>query len=386
MTHPASRRACRGVVAGGGGAYTVAIPPHACESVSVKVIAMKHRRVVLLTAALLLVASASLALFRPASPGMGMTSAAAKFVQSLSEVQRSKAVMAYDAPERTDWHYIPKPTRKGLQVKEMNDAQRQAAFDLLSSALSEAGYGKARKIMQLEAILRELEKSRTGAPLRDPERYFFTLFGQPTADGRWGLSVEGHHLSLNFVVNGSRLVSSTPTFLGANPGELKADYGEGFPKGLRVLAKEEQLAYDLLAALTPEQRKQAIIADKAPNDVRGAGQASPPSSPAVGLAASKMTPAQQTILKALISEYAHTLPEQVAAERLEAVEQAGFDKVTFCWAGTPEPGAGHDYRVQGPTFLIEFNNTQPDSAGNLANHIHCTWHNLGGNFDLPAKQ
>lgn len=345
---------------------------------------MKRIAMGMTVAALALVASAALA-WRGGPSGSEMTTAAGKFIESLTAEQRSKALLAFDVPERTDWHYIPKPSRKGLQVKEMTDPQRLAAFDLLHCALSDAGYGKTRKIMQLEAVLRELEKSRTGAPLRDPDRYYFTLFGQPTPEGRWGLSVEGHHLSLNFVVAGGKVVSSTPTFLGANPGKLLADYGPEFPKGLRVLAKEEELAYQLLGSLTPEQRKVAIVADKAPNDVRGAGQASPPLSPAVGLAAKDMTPEQRQVLKALIAEYAHTLPADVAAARLEAIEQAGFDGITFCWAGSDQPEVGHDYRIQGATFLIEFNNTQPDSAGNLANHVHSTWHSLKGNFDVPLE-
>lgn len=325
--------------------------------------------------------------------GADMTAAATKFVQTLSEEQRSKAVLPYETPQRTDWHYIPKPTRKGLQIKEMDDARRKAAHALLASALSATGYGKATKIMQLESILRELEKSKTNSPLRDPQRYFFTLFGQPGAQGQWGLSIEGHHLSLNFVVSGNKVTSSTPTFFGANPGVLMADYssqvkdiGPEFKKGLRVLAKEEELAFQLLQSLSPEQRKTAVVAEKAPSDVRDAGKTSPPISAAVGLAAGEMTKEQAAILRALIEEYAHNLPADVAGERLAAIEKEGMSNVKFSWSGSDKPGVGHDYRIQGTTFLIEFNNTQPDSAGNVANHIHSVWHNLKGNFDLPAEK
>lgn len=328
--------------------------------------------------------AAALGYARLATSGVDMTSAAQKFLAVLSDQARAQAVLDYDTPQRTDWHYIPKPTRKGLQVKEMNDEQRKAAFALLQSALSGAGYGKATKIMQLESILRELEKGRAGGPLRDPERYYFTLFGRPAADGRWGLSVEGHHLSLNFVIQNNQVVSSTPTFFGANPGVLLADYGPGFPRGLRVLAKEEELAFELMKSLTAEQRAKTIVADKAPGDVRDAGKAAPPSSPAVGLAVGEMTREQAAILRALVEEYANNLPADVARERLAAIDGEGFDGVRFSWRGADKPGAGHDYRIQGRTFLIEFNNTQPDSAGNLANHIHCVWHNLAGNFSIPA--
>lgn len=346
---------------------------------------MKRLNRVIAFLALGLVSTAALAWCVGPSGGE-MTAAAGKFVDSLTEEQRGQTLLAIDATERTDWHYIPKPSRKGLQVKEMTEPQKQAAFELLRAALSDAGYGKTRKIMQLESVLRELEKTRAGGPLRDPDRYYFTLFGTPKPDGRWGLSVEGHHLSLNFVVNNNQVVSSTPTFLGANPGKLMADYGPEFPQGLRVLGKEEERAYQLLDSLSPAQRRQAIVADKAPNDVRGAGQASPPLTPAVGLTAKDMTAEQRQMLRDLIAEFAHTLPADVASMRLEAIERSGFDGIKFSWAGSDQPGSGHDYRIQGATFLIEFNNTQPDSAGNLANHIHSTWHNLAGNFDVPAAK
>lgn len=334
----------------------------------------------------LLVALSSLGFsaLRPAATGVDMTEKAKAFVDSLPPDARAKALLAYDTPARTDWHYIPKPQRKGLQVKEMNHDQRRAAHALLQSALSAVGYGKATKIMQLEAVLRELEKSRPAAPLRDPERYFFTVFGTPDAQGKWGLSVEGHHLSLNFVVEANRVASSTPTFFGCNPGELKADYGPGFEKGLRVLAKEEQLAFELVRSLSDKQRAAAVVAAKAPSDVRDATKASPPISPAVGLAAAEMTAEQLTTLKSLIAEYAHNLPADVAAARLGRIESEGYDGIKFSWSGATEPGVGHDYRIQGRTFLIEFNNTQPDSAGNVANHIHSVWHDLAGNFAIPV--
>ncbi len=346
---------------------------------------MNRRPLYLWLCLALVAASAGFAYINVAITGEAMTAAAQEFVAALSDQQRAEAVLDYDTPARTDWHYIPKPSRKGLQVKNMNDAQRQAAHALLQAALSNVGYSKANKIMQLESVLHELEKSRTNGMIRDPERYYFTLFGEPRADGRWGLSVEGHHLSLNFVVDNDEVISSTPTFLGCNPGELSADYGPGFPKGLRVLADEEELAFKLLATLSPEQRQTAVIADKAPHDVRDASKASPPISPAEGLAAADMTPGQLAILRALIDAYAHNLPDDVAEVRLAAIERDGFDGIKFGWWGADRPKVGHHYVVQGESFLIEFNNTQPDSAGNLANHIHSVWHDRAGNFAIPAS-
>jgi hypothetical protein len=347
---------------------------------------MKQRRLTLAIVLAALCAAAGFAYLKRPASGVDMVAAADKFVKTLSSEQRAKTLLTYDTPSRTDWHFIPKPTRKGLQVKEMSDPQRRAALELLESSLSAVGYRKATVIMELETILRELEQKRTGGPLRDPQRYFFTLFGAPTAEGRWGLSIEGHHLSLNFVVDHNKVISSTPTFFGANPATLMADYGPRFKKGQQTLAKEENLAFQLLQSLTAAQRKSAVIADKAPADIRNAGAPAPPMSSAVGLSGSEMSNEQVAILRALVEEYANNLPADVAAERLAAIEKEGYSGIKFAWSGADKPGIGHDYRIQGTTFLIEFNNTQPDSAGNVANHVHSVWHNLAGNFALDAEK
>jgi hypothetical protein len=251
---------------------------------------------------------------------------------------------------------------------------------LLRSALSQVGYDKASTIMELEKILRELEKSRSGGPLRDPERYYFTLFGKPHAESTWGLSVEGHHLSLNFVVDGNKVISSTPAMFGANPAEVKTEIAGGAKIGTRVLRDEEERAFALVNSLDDEQKKLAIVADKAPAEVREAGKPQPPDTAPEGIPASKLTEAQVKTLWSILEAYAHNMPKDVAQARLDAVREAGIGKVHFAWAGATRPGVGHYYRIQGPTFQVEFVNTQPDSAGNPANHIHCMWRQLGGDF------
>lgn len=331
-----------------------------------------------------LVASAGVA-YQATRPGPAMTSAAQQFLASLSAEQKSKAVMAYDSPQRLDWHFIPKASRKGLQIREMDDKQRQAARTLLKVSLSEIGHAKAARIIEYEALLKELEKAKTGTPLRDTERYYFTVFGEPTEKSKWGLSIEGHHMSLNFVVENGRVVSSSPAMFGANPATIKAEALAGFKAGERILAKEEQLAFDLLASLNADQRKVAVIAEKALDEVRGAGAPQPPTDAPVGIAASKLDDNQKKILKSLIETYAHNVPDEVASDRLLSLKEGGLEKVHFAWAGADKPGIGHYYRVQGSEFVIEFVNTQPDAAGNPANHIHCTWRDLRGDFAIPIK-
>ncbi len=320
------------------------------------------------------------------NPGVGMTVAAEKFLATLSDEQRATTLIAYDSPQRVGWHFIPKAERKGLQIKHMDEAQRKAAHALLRSALSQAGYDKSTTIMGLEAVLHELEKAKGGGNIRDAQRYYFTVCGEPSADGKWGLSVEGHHLSLNFVVDKNELIGTTPQFLGANPATIKGNYAVGPKKGTRVLADEEELGFTLANSLSKDQLSTALIDKKAPADLRGAGTPQPPTEKPVGVAAKSLSADQQQTLRKLIQVYAQAMPAAVAEARMAAIEKAGFDNIQFAWAGALEPGIGHYYRVEGPTFQIEFCNTQPDSAGNPANHIHAMWRDTAGDFAIPAKE
>lgn len=313
-----------------------------------------------------------------------MTKSADAFLAGLDDAQREKALMEYDAPERLDWHFIPKPSRKGLQIREMTAEQRKSALALLQSSLSEIGYTKTQKIMALENLLKELEKNKTGTPLRDSERYYFTLFGKPSADGKWGLSIEGHHFSLNFVVDAGKVASTTPMVFCSNPAEVKEQVIPSIEKGLRVISAEETRAFDLLNALSSEQKKKVIFDEKPLAEVRDAGKPQPPQDAPIGIAYSELDTKQKKLLQSLVTAYLDNCPDDVAAERLKAIEASTWDKVFFAWAGADKPGTGHYYRVQGPSFVIEFVNTQPDAAGNPANHIHCMWRNMKGDFNLSA--
>ena len=345
---------------------------------------MKNRVQVSLIAVLLLTLTAGAAYLRSPETGADMTRTAQAYLATLTDQQRAVSLMAYDTPQRVGWHFIPMDERKGLQVKHMNEAQRQAAFELLEAALSEAGYGKARTIMAMEGILHELQRTRGGGPIRDPQRYYYTVFGEPSEAGRWGLSIEGHHLSLNFVVEKNRVIASTPTFFAANPSVVKDEF-PGMPgKGTRVLAKEETLAFDLLQSLDAAQRAKAIIAERAPRDIRAAGEAQSPKYEATGLAHADMNADQQKLIASLIGVYAGNLPEDVCSARLEAIQIASYERVYFAWAGADRPGIGHYYLIQGPTFQIEFVNVQPDSAGNPASHIHSVWRDPQGDFAIPV--
>lgn len=318
--------------------------------------------------------------------GGAMVQAANVWLGTLAPEQKARALKPWEDAGRVGWHFIPKFERKGLPLREMVPSQQQGAFDLLRAAVSQAGYDKSRAIMQLDEMLR-IQEGSNAKNIRDAERYFFTIFGTPAEKGTWALSVEGHHLSLNFVVRDGQVVDSTPQFFGANPAEVRARFA-GLPEpGFRVLGAEEQLGFELVRSLDAGQKAKVIVASEAPKDIRAAGETQSPKEPAKGIPAAELKPEQQALLRRIIDTYCAAMAEEVAKERLALIEKAdgGWNAIHFAWAGATEPGIGHYYLVEGPSFVIEFCNVQPDAEGNPANHIHCVWRDRTGDFDLPAN-
>ena len=316
----------------------------------------------------------------------GMAEAAHAWLDSLEPTQQTLASKPFDDATRTDWHFVPKPSRKGVQLRDMTEPQQAAALRLLRSVLSQVGYDKSVAIMELDEILRILEGSRA-KNIRDPKRYFFTIFGTPADDGPWAVSIEGHHLSLNVTVRDGRIVDSTPQFMGANPAVVKTPLPNLPAVGRRVLEAEEAVAFELVGSLDDGQRAKAVISSEPPREIRGAGEPQPTGGAAVGIGYGDLSASQQALMKRLVDVYCETMPDEVAAERRQLIESAdgGWAAVKFSWAGSLTPGIGHAYRVDGPTFVIELCNVQPDAEGNPANHIHCIWRDRTGDFDLPPK-
>lgn len=319
------------------------------------------------------------------TPGGQMKTFADAFLETLDEGQRETATVPYDSPKRVDWHFIPMDSRKGLAIKEMNTSQRTGALRLVRAALSEVGYDKTGKIMELETVLRKLEGDDRNWP-RDSELYYVTLFGSPNDSDPWGLSFEGHHLSLNFVCRDGKVVDSTPQFMGANPAIMHDDVDGPFGKGTRVLGDEEVLAFDLVKSLTESQAEVAVLAEEAPSEIRFAGEPQADVDEPEGISYERLNGDQKELLKRLVFTYTDNAAGPVAKERRELIDRAGWDSIRFAWAGPKKPGIGHYYRIRGEGFLIEFVNTQPDASGNPANHIHAVFRDLTGDFDLAPAQ
>jgi hypothetical protein len=295
-----------------------------------------------------------------------MRDQALAFLASLDAGQRKDALAEFGTDDRFDWHYIPR-TRKGLPLARMTEQQQSLALGLLAMALSEKGYSKAEAIRQLELVLRAIE----GRDMRDPGLYYLTIFGQPGDAEPWGFRYEGHHISQNWTIVGDSGWSNTPQFFGANPAEVP----DGPTRGARVLAAEEDLGRALVRSLDRAQAKLAIVSGAAPADIISAASRRASMLEDRGIDPAKLHASQESLLMKIVEEHARAVCAPLAELRLERLRDAGFARVRFAWMGGTERRQPHYYRVQGPTFLIEYDNTQ-----NAANHVHVVFRDFNRDF------
>lgn len=298
---------------------------------------------------------------------LAIKTAADAFLASLDEVHLKQAKIPFADEERENWHYTPRE-RAGLALKDMNEAQKNAAVGLVTTILSEKGAYKAAQIISLEAVLAGMENN---PEQRDQEKYFTAIFGEPGDPKGWGLRIEGHHLSINITIVANKEISVTPSFMGSNPAEVR----EGEFEGLRPLADEEDLGRALAVSLLESGRSYVIFNKKAPKEIltgedRAAKQLAP-----VGVTIADMTANQSKAFMELIAEYTDRHRDDLAASELAKIRKARKDQLYFGWAGSTKKGEAYYYRIQGPTFLIEAANVQ-----NNANHMHTVWRDLENDF------
>jgi hypothetical protein len=310
-----------------------------------------------------------------------MTTAAADLLASIDDIPRVQQMLsiskeddlllASDADARRDWSYWPRP-RSGLSLRYMTAAQRTLTHDLLASLLSIKGHLKVVQIMELERVLGSLDEN--GLP-RGVEDYFLTFFGRPSTATPWAWRFEGHHVSLSISVAPDD-VRVTPTFLGADPAELRT----GPLAGLRPLRAEQDLGRRLVLSLDEAQRARAVISPEAPQDIFTGNLRKAPADweawrttlePA-GIRVADLTAAQRLLVRRIIDEVVTTYRPEVSTAYLERID---LDDLSFAWMGSTENRAPHYYRLQGSDFVFEFDNAQDDG-----NHIHSVWRSIAGDY------
>jgi hypothetical protein len=301
--------------------------------------------------------------------GARLVASSTALISSLTPAQREKALFKFDDPERFNWHFIPR-ARKGVPLKELDESQRAKARALLDAGLSAVGSKRASDVMSLDEVLRQLE-GPSGRITRDPLLYYLSFFGEP-GKGRWGARVEGHHLSLNWSLDGEQVLSSTPLMYGANPALVR----DGPRKGERVLAGVEDAARELVTSLSPDELKACRGEGESavPPEVPGTETAKYAGALPPGIAARDLKETSRALLAKLLSEYTRNLAPEVE----EAVKKeigADLKDVHFAWRGGTKSGEGHSYLVHGPTFVINYTNTQNDAF-----HVHCAFRDLTGEW------
>jgi len=294
-----------------------------------------------------------------------LSAPATAFLQSLDARQQAQAHFKMEDSSRYNWHFVP-PTqahRDGLPLLDMNAAQQEKCMALLKAFLSEQGYAKAKGIMSLEDILKVLEPDN---PSRIPGNYFVTIYGEPAKDKVWAWKFSGHHLALNYTIVDGKLAFS-PFFFGSNPDIVK----EGPRKGEQILKDEEDLGFRLVNGLDKEQLGKAKIALTAYNDIQTSNAPHAPELKEEGIEASALRTDQLMMVKQLIQTYLSSMVPWLAEARMKRILDEDLRTVRFAWAGGLVAGEGHYYRIQGKSFLIEFDNTQTN-----ANHIHSVWRDM----------
>lgn len=299
--------------------------------------------------------------------------AASEFIRTLNSAQAAKALFPFDTVERFRFAYVPLDDRKGISFNELNDDQRTAAMNLLKSCVTAETAAKVGAIMQLDIVLKQMEHRPADDHFRDPGKYFISIFGQPAAKGIWGWRLEGHHVAFHFSSANNKLVSGTPGFLGSNP----AIVPDGPEKGKEVLKQEADMGFAMLHQLSDAEQQKAIIAKDAPADILTAASRKAMIENKAGVSYGEMNPAAQKVLMDLLNLYVHRYTKLFADDMLRQIKEAGFENLRFAWAGTTErlPGKPWYYRIQGPTIIIECDNTQ-----NNANHMHTVVRDLKNDF------
>jgi hypothetical protein len=301
----------------------------------------------------------------PMNRAAGVEAAARAFLASLSPVQRARATFPFGGAERTRWHWtVPASVpRNGLPLGEMSARQRKLALALLRASVSRAGYRKALDIMALQGVLQRMDTGLED-PF-DPDLYFFSVFGKPGARA-WGWRLEGHHLSRNFTVVGNTLVAE-PFFLGAWPTRAGSAY-RTIVQGERAMPREEDAAREIVLSLHGRLRRQVVFSSDSLTDhvTQNAVRVRPLDR--VGVRTRDLPSAAQRRVLEIIRTYLANHPEAMSRDALTRIQRAGIGRTYFGWAGTTRPGQPHYYRLQGPTFLLEFDNSR-----NSGTHIHSVW-------------
>lgn len=307
--------------------------------------------------------------------------------QSFSKTQKMSGLLSFGDTARIKWNNLPVGlrARAGVSIGNMNNEQRRLIHRLLSASLSSQGYLKATGILHLDNLINgfydslHLQKEINDDTYKfvqtlqwSHRNYFFAFFGKP-GEKQWGYKLEGHHLSVNFTFTDDQ-ISVTPFFIGTDPAEFMiSEYA-----GWRVLGQEEDLGLQFIRMLSPEQRIKATQSGEAPADIITGAESGKRLINYWGIQFAELPPEQKELLLRMVREFVYNLEFDKALKEYEKILKAGVNNIWFGWIGPYEEKKTHYYLINGPTFLIEFDNSGGPRNG--ANHIHAIWREKGNEY------
>ena len=313
--------------------------------------------------------------------------AATTFINSLNPLQKKSALLAFNDTARIKWNNLPVGlrARAGLSIGDMSEEQRKMLHRILSASLSSQGYLKATGVMHLDNLLNMwIDTAYSRQQFDDTlkqflvdlkwshRNYYLAFFGLPS-DVNWGFKIEGHHLSVNLTFISDK-ISVTPWFIGTDPAEMQMTQYAGW----RVLGQEEDLGIDLIKMLTASQQKKATMNTEVPGDMITGAESGKRLIDYWGIKGSELDKTQKAALLYIIREYVFNMEYEKASEEYNKIIKAGVDNIYFGWIGPYDEFQQHYYILNGPTFLIEFDNA--GGPRRSANHIHTIWREKGNEF------
>lgn len=310
-----------------------------------------------------------------AQPSFDPLSGVSALINSLTPAQKEIVSFALEDPAKTRWHYLPHDSfaREGLPLSEMTAGQIEKTYALLEAYLSESGYDQMQQIIDLENYLAIVENNPYK---RDASKYYIAFYGTPHKDSLWAWSFEGHHLSLNFTVS-PEAIAFAPAFWGSNPGIVPI----GPEQGKIVLKTDHNLGLQLVNSLSPAQLEQTLVSSKTYGEILTQNQDAVALIPNNGIAYRQLQAPQKKLLKQIIHHHLDRMEKPVSQKARELLENENWNEITFSWAGKTEKLKAHYYRIQGQSFLIEYDNSQ-----NNGNHIHAVWREFNGDFGKDLIQ
>jgi hypothetical protein len=309
------------------------------------------------------------------------------FLNTLNSEEVRKTVYDFNDPLRFKWTNLPVGLvpRPGIAYGSLSDQSRMAFHRVLSAMFSSQGYLKTTSIMALDDILNALYQTMFDEKKIDQKtltqmqnfkwaygNYYISIWGKPDTKAAWGLNFGGHHIALSLTSDGKN-ISMSPYFIGTDPSEVKF----GKYAGLRVLSKEEDYGFLLINTFTDAQKSVAVLQQAVPKDIITSPQTNQRITSYYGIAAKEFNETQKAIFKMLIQEYTHNFEHEKAHQLFDKIMKSGIEKVYFAWVGSLENNKPHYYLINGPDFLIEYDNVGFQNDGN---HIHAILREKGNDF------